>query len=67
MKTDAHPGVVCGQVVEMSSRFVMLLAKIFKCLYCLLEAVVTGGEGQVKDVGNEIGRRGTWIVSIIPG
>jgi hypothetical protein len=65
VNTYAHPGVVCGDVVEMSSYLIMLLAKIFKCPYCLLEAVVTEGEGQVKDVGNEIGRWCTWIESII--
>jgi hypothetical protein len=43
--TYAHPGVVCGDVVEMSSYLIMLLAKIFKCPYCLLEAVVAEGEG----------------------
>lgn len=57
--TYAHPGVVCGDVVEMSSYLIMLLAKILKCPYCLLEAVVADGEGQVKDIGNEIGRWGT--------
>lgn len=62
----AHPGVVCGHVVEMSSYLVMLLAKIFKRPYCLLKAIVAHGECQVKDIGNEIGRWGTWIESIIP-
>jgi hypothetical protein len=56
MNTYAHPGVVCGNIVEMSLYLVMLLAKIFKCPYCLLEAVVADGEGQVEDIGNEIGR-----------
>jgi len=66
VSTYAHPGVVCGHVIEMSSYLIMLLAKIFKCPYCLLEAIVADGEGQVKDIGNEIGRWGTWIGSIIP-
>jgi len=66
VNTYAHPGVVCSHVVEMSSYLIMLLAKIFKCPYCLLEAIVADGEGQVKDIGNEIGRWGTWIGSIIP-
>jgi hypothetical protein len=66
VNTYTHPGVVCSHVVEMSSYLIMLLAKIFKCPYCLLEAVVAKGEGQVKDIGNKIGWWGTWIGSIIP-
>jgi hypothetical protein len=66
LNTYAHPGVVCGHVVEMSSYLIMLLAKIFKRPYCLLEAIVADGEGQVKNIGNEIGRWGTWMGSIIP-
>jgi len=66
VNTYAHPGVVCGDVVEMSSYLIMLLAQILKCLYCLLETVVTSGEGQVKDFRNEIGRWGTWIGSMTP-
>ena len=62
--THAHPGVVCGDVVEVSSYLIMFLAKIFKCPYCLLEAVVADSEGQIKDIGNEIGRRVIWIGSI---
>jgi hypothetical protein len=64
--TYTHPGVVCGDAVEMSSCLIMLLAKIFKCPYCLLQAVVANGEGQVKNIGNEIGRWSTWIGSINP-
>jgi hypothetical protein len=56
VNTYAHPGVVCGHVVEMSSYLIVLLAKIFKRPYCLLEAIVPHGEGQVKNIGNEIGR-----------
>jgi hypothetical protein len=59
VNTYAHPGVIGGNVVELSSYLIMLLAKILKCPYCLLEAVVADGEGQVKDIGNEIGRWGT--------
>jgi hypothetical protein len=66
VNTYAHPCVFCGDVVEMSPYLIMLLAKIFKCPYCFLEAIVADSEGQVKDIGNEIGRWGIWIGSIIP-
>ena len=66
VNTYAHPGVVCGHVVEMSSYLIVLLAKIFKRPYCLLKAIVPHGEGQVENIGNEIGRWGTWIGSMIP-
>jgi hypothetical protein len=61
VNTYAHPGVVRGDIVEMSSCLIMFFAKIFKCPYCLLEAIVADREGQVKDIGDEIGRWGTWI------
>lgn len=64
--TYAHPGAVCGDVVEVSSYLVVLLAQILEGMDCLLETVVAGGEGQVKDIRNEIGRWGIWIWSILP-
>ncbi len=59
VNTYAHPSVVCSDVVEVSSYLIMLLAEIFKCLYCLLETVMASGEGQIKDIRNKIGRWGT--------
>jgi hypothetical protein len=64
--TYAHPGAVRGDVVKVSSYLVMLLAQILEGMDCLLETVVAGGEGQVKDIRNEIGRWGIWIWSILP-
>lgn len=61
-----HPSVVCGKVIEVPLKFIVLLAQIFKSLYCLLETVMSGGEGQVEDIRNEIGRRYTWMESILP-
>jgi hypothetical protein len=66
VNTYAHPGAVCGDVVEVSSYLIMLLAQILKCMDCLLETVVAGGKGQVKDIRDEIGRWGIWIWSILP-
>jgi hypothetical protein len=66
VKTYAHPGVVCGDVVEVSLYLIMLLAQIFKCLDCLLETIVAGGEGQVENIRDEIGWWGIWIGSILP-
>lgn len=64
--TYAHPGAVRGDVVKVSSYFIMLLAQILKCMDCLLETVVAGGERQVKDIRDEIGWWGIWIWSILP-
>lgn len=66
INTYAHPGAVCGDVVEVPPYLIVLLAQILKCMDCLLEAVVAGGEGQVKDIRNEIGWWGIWMGSILP-
>ena len=66
VRTYAHPGIVCGDVVEVSSYLIMFLAQIFKCLNCLLETIVAGGEGQVENIRDEIGWWSIWIGSILP-
>jgi hypothetical protein len=57
--TYTHPSVVRGDVVEVPLYFILLLAQIIERKYCLLKAIMAGGERQVKNVRDEIGRLGT--------
>lgn len=44
LSTYAHPGVVCGDVIEVPSHLVLLLVQIIKCSYCLLKAIMACSE-----------------------